>query len=398
MAHEIGHQFRGNHTFNGNGSSCDNGNRNGSTAVEPGSGSTIMAYAGICGSHNIANRSDPYFHATSLQEIVGFITTGGGSTCGTTTETGNDIPVVTAPAGFVLPISTPFSLTGSATDATPDALTYTWEETDRGSGAGGAPARLGVPNGAPFFRSFTPTADPTRFFPQLPRRISNLSPVLGEALPDDARTLTFRLTVRDNQAGGGAIADSNTLIGFDAGAGPVLGDGVQHSRARASSATRPRRSRGTSPTRTCWTTPAPRMPTMSTSRTSRSCTRPTTAPRSRRSSPRRPTTAPRRSSFPTWRPMTPIGRIMVRAVGSVFFDINDIAFDVRFNTSGEETATAAATGLSAVTPNPATGRASFSLRGATGGPVSVAVYDALGRQVMRLHDGPVGDDQRSRST
>ena len=217
VAHEIGHQFAGNHSFNGNADNCGGGNRNASTAYEPGSGSTIMAYAGICGAQDIQSNSDPYFHSVSFDEIVNFTTSGGGASCAVVTATGNSIPVATAPAGgFTIPSRTPFALTGSGSDADGDSLTYNWEEYDLGSGSGGAP---GVATAAPFFRSWPASTGPTRIFPRLSNLLAGtLAP--GEVLPNTTRTLNFRLTVRDNQAGGGGVSYAPLSFNVTTTAGP----------------------------------------------------------------------------------------------------------------------------------------------------------------------------------
>ena len=218
VSHELGHQYAGNHTFNGNEGSCAGGNRNPSTAYEPGSGSTIQAYAGICGSQNLQPNSDDYFHTISFQEMAGFSHNGNGSTCGTTTATGNDTPVVDAgTGGFTIPIGTPFILTGSATDN--DPLTYMWEQFNLG------PA--GHPNSptgnAPIFRSFDALTTPTRVFPMLSDIVNNTQ-TIGEILPSYSRDLTFRFTARDNEVSPGAGGVAYDSIDFDVTdtAGPFL--------------------------------------------------------------------------------------------------------------------------------------------------------------------------------
>ncbi|HEY53942.1 MAG TPA: hypothetical protein G4N94_10840 [Caldilineae bacterium] len=217
VAHEMGHQHGGNHTFAGTAGSCF-GNFNPTTTFEPGSGSTIMAYAGICGDHDIQDHSDDYFHVASLQEIINYITVDAGSTCGTVTATGNTPPTADAgTGGFTLPASTPFRLTGLATDPDADSLTYDWEEYDLGDG----PFNTSAPNSGhpPFFRSFDPASGPTRTFPQMSDIIDNTE-TIGEQLPADSRTLHFRLTVRDNRAGGGGTDWDEISIDIDGGSGP----------------------------------------------------------------------------------------------------------------------------------------------------------------------------------
>lgn len=209
VAHEMGHQFGGNHSFNGSGGSCS-GNRAGSAAYEPGSGSTIMSYAGICSGDDLQPNSDAMFHSVSIDEIRALITTGGASGTGTTTNTGNNVPTISAGSDYVIPTGTPFELTAAGSDADPtNVLTYSWEQRSLGA----AQTLAAADNGAsPLFRTWNPTTSSTRVFPRLSNLLANTLPV-GEKLPAVARaSMVFRVVVRDNASGGGGVNSDDMSI------------------------------------------------------------------------------------------------------------------------------------------------------------------------------------------
>ncbi len=221
VAHEIGHQFGADHTFNANTLSCS-GNGNNPTAYEPGGGSTIMAYAGFCGSvNNLQNNSDDYFHTVSLLQIKDFVTTGAGATCGSQSPSLNTPPVV-APfsKNHFIPKSTPFELEAPlVTDPDHDVLTYCWEQWNRGNF--GSSWSAGSTHG-PIFRSFAPDTSAIRVFPRIDMLVGGVTSYLGEKLPDNGRFLTFRLSVRDIKNGTGSfnIPDDTVHLDVVNNAGP----------------------------------------------------------------------------------------------------------------------------------------------------------------------------------
>ncbi|MEI6410968.1 MAG: reprolysin-like metallopeptidase [Bacteroidota bacterium] len=219
VAHEMGHQFTGTHTFNeGTLGSCgDAGQLTASTAFEPGSGSTIMSYAGICGASDVQPHSDDYFHAANLQQIMAYSQTGTGSTCGTTFAVSNAQPTVNAGPDFTIPFGTPFKLTATGSDPDGNILRYCWEQMDNQLIPNPPSATI---TGGPVFRSFNPVQSPTRFFPRLPVILDNSLPSTWEVLPTVARTLNFRVTARDYAAGGGCTREDDMVVTVSGSAGP----------------------------------------------------------------------------------------------------------------------------------------------------------------------------------
>ena len=192
VAHEMGHQFGASHTQN---NAC---NRSDASAFEPGSASTILGYAGIC-APNVQNNSDAYFHARSILQMTSFVTSASAN-CRQISATGNIAPVVSAGPNYTIPNGTAFRLTGSATDANGDALTYCWEQYNNNVST---QPPLTTATAGPNFRSVTPSTSPTRYFPRFQDVLNgNLAPT-WEVVPTVARTMTFALTVRDNRAGAG---------------------------------------------------------------------------------------------------------------------------------------------------------------------------------------------------
>lgn len=215
VAHELGHQFGAQHTFNSTNSACGV-SRCEDSAYEPGSGSTLMAYAGFCGGDNLQAHSDPYFHAGSREQILACVMMNPGGSSLALEAAGNRPPEVSAGPNFTIPKDTPFELTATGTDPDGDWLTFCWEEMDLGPAAApGAPDN----GSSPLFRSFAPSPSPRRTFPQLADLLANTTSP-AETLPGTSRTLNFRVTARDNHPGGGAAATSDMQVTIAGNAGP----------------------------------------------------------------------------------------------------------------------------------------------------------------------------------
>ncbi|WP_429167438.1 reprolysin-like metallopeptidase [Aeromonas rivipollensis] len=197
VAHEIGHQFGADHTFNGTTGSCGGGNREASQAWEPGSGSSIMAYAGICGEENLQANSLPYFHSKSIEQMRAHMARV--ASCGTSQSLTNNAPQVAAGNDYVIPANTPFVLKGAGADLDQDPLSYTWEQIDLGTESFSV-ASMVDDGSRPLFRFVAPTALPERTLPSLPSLLSNTL-AKGEAWPATNRALNFRLTARDGKGG-----------------------------------------------------------------------------------------------------------------------------------------------------------------------------------------------------
>lgn len=213
-AHELGHQFGASHTFN----LCDGDNESSGTAYEPGSGSTVMCYAGAsnCGANYVQDRNDPYFHHASLQQITNFKVSAG-ARCADVLPVNSKMPVANIlPQNIThIPRGTPLKLNGEGNDPDGDSLTHVWEQYNLGPAS-----PLGSPIGdAPSFRSVPPSRNSFRIIPQLTDLLANRS-LMNEVLPTYARNVTFRYTVRDNHQQAGSFAWEEIGFRVDTTAGP----------------------------------------------------------------------------------------------------------------------------------------------------------------------------------
>ena len=208
VAHEIGHQVGANHTFS------DRSEGTGKN-VEPGSGTTVMSYAGITGSNNVALQSDEYFHHVSIEQTLAYLQN---QSCHVDTPNENNLPVVEDIPDRTVPILTPYILSGSATDEdSDDVLSYTWEQIDDGvvTNTSFGPKNLSGAN----FRSLPPSGSGERYMPKLSSVLSgNLTLEnpntlsIWETLSSVPRDLNFGFTVRDNAVGGGGVAQKTMKV------------------------------------------------------------------------------------------------------------------------------------------------------------------------------------------
>lgn len=219
LAHEIGHQLTAGHVWNNCDFDGEEAQFHQGSAVEPGSGSTIMGYAGTCGADNVVSAEDDYFNVRSLEQMYEATTNNAQAyLCAIKIQSGNHFPVITMPTKtYVIPISTPFELSAKATDEDGDNLTYCWEQSDTGE-----TVPLGSQSAsAPLFRSFKPSATgDVRFFPRAANILSGSFTDKTEVLPNNSRDLNFRFTVRDNNAAAGGVIWGDYKISSSTQAGP----------------------------------------------------------------------------------------------------------------------------------------------------------------------------------
>ncbi|AWI25348.1 zinc-dependent metalloprotease [Flavobacterium pallidum] len=213
VAHEMGHQLGGTHSYSHIYEASG-------TNVEPGSGSTIMGYAGITGSPtDVQAHSNDYFTYVNIAQIQQNLA---GKSCPVSTPITNTPPVVDAGASYTIPKGTPFILTGSATDAEGDSLEYTWEQNDDSTQSlqGNASIASATKTAGPTFRSFSPTTSPIRYCPSMSKVLSNNITSAFESVSNVARNLNFTLTARDNSVNGPQTNTAAMAITVTTAAGP----------------------------------------------------------------------------------------------------------------------------------------------------------------------------------
>ena len=206
VAHELGHQLGATHTFNSEQRSCSGNNRVQQTAVEPGSGSTIMSYSGLCGTDNIQTVSDAVFHWVSINQITEYTNNATGNSCGIRTTTNHDNLSVDAKEDLNIPANTPFILKGAESGG----VSFSWDQFDTGA-ASLVTEDLGE---NAIIRSLLPNSDTTRYIPSLMNLFEGTT-IVGETLPKTNRDLNFAFSARGEK--GGIATDFKKLSVTDSG-------------------------------------------------------------------------------------------------------------------------------------------------------------------------------------
>jgi len=225
LFHEVGHQFGMSHSYNSTIPVCTT--RNPGTSVEPGAGTTVMSYGFTCDTDDYFSTNTPQtgpilqFHAASLAQANAYMAASGN--CFSSTATGNTSPDVTGPSNFTIPKSTPFALTGSATDVNSDAMTFCWEGMNTGTMTPNANTLTDLTQ-PPFFRSYgiPDSSAATRTYPLLSAILNGTNNAKGDKLPSVGIATTHRLTVRDNNAAGGGVSFADVTVTVNGAIGPFL--------------------------------------------------------------------------------------------------------------------------------------------------------------------------------
>ncbi|RYY58121.1 MAG: T9SS type A sorting domain-containing protein, partial [Chitinophagaceae bacterium] len=307
LTHEMGHQMGANHTFSFS--------FEGTIAqTEPGSGSTIMGYAGITNA-DVQDHSDDYFHSISIQQVTEYVKNGAGTFCAVETATGNDAPTVNAGADYIIPHSTPFTLTGSATDPNNNGLTYTWEQNTKATAS--TPSFPTTTSTGSLFRSIKPSTNPSRTFPALASILDGTNTNTWEKLPSIQRSLVFRFTTRDNRPGGAANSFDEATVTFNSATGPF----------RVTTANVPISVEELSPLTVTWNVAGSDVAPVSCSQVNILLSRdggqtfPVTLATATANDGSEEVTIPSG--------LTTQARIKIQSVGNIFFDINDVNFEVK---------------------------------------------------------------------
>jgi subtilisin-like proprotein convertase family protein len=212
VAHEMGHQLGANHTFSYD--IEDTG-----VNVEPGSGSTIMGYAGIT-DYDVQKQSDDYFIYASILQIQNNLAT---KTCPVSLTLSNQTPTVNAGSDYTIPKSTAFVLNGTGSDPNGGAMTYTWEQNDSATSneTGSNSLAYAVKPKGPNFRSFLPGSATNRYFPAWSKVLAGQLSTSWESVSSVGRNLNFVFTGRDNAALGSGQTNSDAmLVTVDGNKGP----------------------------------------------------------------------------------------------------------------------------------------------------------------------------------